>query len=96
MALGLLKRSGHRAFNAIARTLRVQSGAACDPSEKACRSLTRNGTIARRVTMDATIYLLILVVAFMGIVIWAFGRKRKARFEADARIPFDDDKGSQS
>ena len=46
--------------------------------------------------MDATIYLLILVVAFMGIVIWAFGRKRKARFEADARIPFHDDKGSQS
>ena len=56
----------------------------------------RNGTIARRVTMDATIYLLILVIAFIGIVIWAFGRKRKARFEADARIPFDDDKGSQS
>ena len=43
--------------------------------------------------MDATIYLLILVVAF---VIWAFGRKRKARFEADARLPFDDEKGSQS
>jgi cytochrome c oxidase cbb3-type subunit 4 len=53
-------------------------------------------TIARRVTVDATIYLLILVVAFIGIVIWVFGRKRKARFEADARIPFHDDKGSQS
>jgi len=25
-----------------------------------------------------------------------FGRKRKARFEADARIPFDDSKGNQS
>jgi cytochrome c oxidase cbb3-type subunit 4 len=46
--------------------------------------------------MDATIYLLFLVVAFIGIVIWAFGRKRKARFEADARIPFDDDKSGQS
>ena len=46
--------------------------------------------------MAATIYLLMLVVAFIGIVIWVFGRKRKARFEADARIPFDDDKGSQS
>ena len=46
--------------------------------------------------MDAAIYLLILVMAFIGIVIWAFGRKRKARFEADARIPFDDDKGGQS
>jgi len=25
-------------------------------------------------------------------VIWVFGRKRKARFEANARIPLDDDK----
>ena len=34
--------------------------------------------------MAAAIYLLILVAAFIGIVIWVFGRKRKARFEADA------------
>ena len=46
--------------------------------------------------MAATIYLLILVAAFIGIVIWVFGRKRKARFEADARIPLDDYKGKQS
>ena len=53
--------------------------------------------------MAATIYLLILVAAFIGIVIWVFGRKRKARFEADARIPLDDNripvedkKGNQS
>ena len=43
--------------------------------------------------MAGTIYLLILVAAFTGIVIWVFGRKRKARFEADARIPLDNDKG---
>ena len=42
--------------------------------------------------MEATIYLLILIAAFVGIVVWAFGRKRKARFEADARIPLDDEK----
>ena len=42
--------------------------------------------------MAGTIYILILVVAFIGIVIWVFGRKRKARFEANARIPLDDDK----
>ena len=30
--------------------------------------------------------------AFIGVVIWAFGRKRKARFEKDARIPFEDGK----
>jgi cytochrome c oxidase cbb3-type subunit IV len=43
--------------------------------------------------MDATIYLLILIAAFIGIVVWVFGRKRKARFAKDARIPFDDGKG---
>lgn len=42
--------------------------------------------------MEATIYLLILIAAFAGIVIWAFGRKRRARFEKDARIPFDEGK----
>ena len=46
--------------------------------------------------MAAAIYLLILVAAFIGIVIWVFGRKRKARFEADARIPLDDKTGNQS
>ena len=42
--------------------------------------------------MAETIYLLILVAAFMGIVIWVFSRKRKARFETNARIPLDADK----
>ena len=46
--------------------------------------------------MAGTIFLLILMAAFIGIVIWVFGRKRKARFEANARIPLDDDKGDQS
>jgi cytochrome c oxidase cbb3-type subunit 4 len=41
-------------------------------------------------TMDLSIYHWLLIAAFVGIVIWAFGRKRKARFEKDARIPFDD------
>jgi cytochrome c oxidase cbb3-type subunit IV len=42
--------------------------------------------------METAIYLLILIAAFVGIVIWAFGRKRKVRFEKDAEIPFDDKK----
>ena len=42
---------------------------------------------------DLTIYLVILIVLFIGIVAWAFGRKRKARFESDARIPFQDREG---
>lgn len=43
--------------------------------------------------MDALIYYLLLIVAFVAIVVWAFGRKRKARFEKDAKIPFESDKG---
>ena len=45
--------------------------------------------------MAGTIYLLILVAAFVGIVIWAFSRKRKASFEAQARIPLEDGKGDR-
>ena len=35
-------------------------------------------------------YHVVLIVAFVGIVVWVFRRKRKARFEKDARIPFDE------
>ena len=42
--------------------------------------------------MGYSIYLVVLAVAFIGIVVWAFGRKRKARFKKDAAIPFDDRK----
>jgi cytochrome c oxidase cbb3-type subunit IV len=42
--------------------------------------------------MDYAIYLVVLIVAFIAIVVWAFGRKRKARFTKDAIIPFDDKK----
>jgi len=44
--------------------------------------------------MDLTLYHLILIVAFIAIVIWAFGRRRKARFERDARIPFEGDEAN--
>ena len=40
--------------------------------------------------MDLTIYHWILLAAFVAIVVWVFRRKRKARFEKDARIPLDD------
>lgn len=42
--------------------------------------------------MNLNIYHLILIAAFVGIVVWVFSRKRKARFEKDAAIPFDDKK----
>jgi cytochrome c oxidase cbb3-type subunit 4 len=41
--------------------------------------------------MDFTIYHLLIIAAFIGVVIWAFGRKRKKRFEKDAKIPFEGD-----
>lgn len=40
--------------------------------------------------MELTIYHGLIIVAFIGVVIWAFGRKRKARFEQDGKIPFED------
>lgn len=41
-------------------------------------------------TGEYTLYLLGLIALFIGVLIWAFGRKRKKRFEQDARIPFDE------
>jgi cytochrome c oxidase cbb3-type subunit IV len=43
--------------------------------------------------MDQAIYLVILIVLFVGIVAWVFARKRKGRFERDANIPFRDRDG---
>ncbi len=38
------------------------------------------------------LYMLILVVAFIGIIIYVFsGKKRAKRFEQDGKIPFLDD-----
>ncbi len=33
----------------------------------------------------------VLFVVFIGIVLWAWGRGRRADFEAAARLPLDDD-----
>jgi len=42
--------------------------------------------------MTLTVYHWLLIAAFAGVVIWAFGRKRKARFEKDGEIPFESGK----
>ena len=42
--------------------------------------------------MELTIYHWLIIAGFIGVVIWAFGRKRKSRFEKDAEIPFKDGK----
>lgn len=34
------------------------------------------------------LYLIVLIASFIGIVVWAFGARRKKRFESDGKIPF--------
>ena len=41
-------------------------------------------------TWEYIAYLLGLIVLFAGVLVWTFGRKRKKRFEQDARIPFEE------
>jgi cytochrome c oxidase cbb3-type subunit 4 len=36
-----------------------------------------------------------LMVIFLGIVFWAYRPKNKSRFESDARIPFREDEDGQ-
>ena len=59
------------------------------PIPAPCKHDSKPDAASEMNSMDMTIYLLILIAAFVGIVAWVFGRKRKARFEKDARIPFD-------
>ena len=37
--------------------------------------------------INTFVYLIVLIALFAGIVVWAFGRKGKKRFEDDAKIP---------
>lgn len=38
----------------------------------------------------------VLMAAFIGLCIWAYGPSRRARFEADACLPFLDDEHERS
>lgn len=37
------------------------------------------------------IYTVVLLLAFVSIAIWVFGKNRKSRFSKDACIPFEED-----
>jgi len=39
-------------------------------------------------TVNYILYLLALAALFGGVLVWAFGRKRKKRFEEDGKMPF--------
>jgi cytochrome c oxidase cbb3-type subunit IV len=41
-------------------------------------------------TVDYIAYLILVAALFGGVLVWAFGRKRKKRFEEDAKIPFEE------
>jgi cytochrome c oxidase cbb3-type subunit 4 len=38
-----------------------------------------------------SIWTVLALVIFIGIVLWAYSSKRKARFDEAARLPLDDD-----
>ena len=44
-------------------------------------------------SMIHAIWTIVLMLLFIGIVIWAWSGKQKARFDAAARLPFDEDPG---
>ena len=41
-------------------------------------------------TVNYIVYMILLVAVFSGVLVWAFGRKRKKRFEEDAKMPFNE------
>ena len=42
------------------------------------------------------LWTLVLLIVFVGIVLWAYSRKRKRAFDAAARIPLDDEDAPSS
>lgn len=42
------------------------------------------------------IWTLLLIIAFIGIIAWAFSSKRKSDFEEAARLPLEDDESTSS
>ena len=47
-------------------------------------------------TLIQSLWTILVMVAFIGIVIWAWSGKRKQRFEDAANIPFNEDGQPQS
>ncbi len=43
-------------------------------------------------TSGYAIYTVILLLVFVSIGVWVFSKKRKARFDKDANIPFEEER----
>jgi len=42
-------------------------------------------------TFIQSIWTIVVMITFLGIVVWAYSGKRKSAFDEAARLPFDDD-----
>ena len=42
-------------------------------------------------TLFQSIWTIVVMITFLGIVAWAFSSKRKSAFDEAARLPFEDD-----
>ncbi len=43
------------------------------------------------VALIQSIWTIVVMVIFFGVLLWAFSRKRKSEFDEAARLPLDDD-----
>jgi len=46
-------------------------------------------------TMIQALWSIVILITFLGIVVWAYSGKRKARFDEAARVPFDDEPSNE-
>jgi cytochrome c oxidase cbb3-type subunit 4 len=42
-------------------------------------------------TMIQALWSIVILITFLGIVVWAYSSKRKSAFDEAARLPFDDE-----
>jgi len=42
-------------------------------------------------TLLQSIWSIVILITFLGIVVWAYSSKRKTAFDEAARLPFDDE-----
>ena len=47
-------------------------------------------------TMIQSIWSIVILVTFLGIVFWAFSSKRKSAFDEASRLPFEDEPSSEN
>jgi len=47
-------------------------------------------------TMIQSIWSIVILVTFLGIVFWAYSSRRKSDFDEAARLPFDDESSNDN